>query len=459
MFHNAWIAPATACGLVAAAVIPGAALASPTQARRSPQIRPRNTPHLAQLRRVAQTAPQASNRQRARPSHPAGAGSRPRIIGGYGAIQSDWPFMAFVVYFDASGNAVFNCTGAVVAPNVVLTAGHCGVDDTTGAPLDPGGFGVVTGSVDWTNTAQRQVSPVSRVIVDPAWNRTTDTFDAALLVLSKPTTAPAIPLATSADTYLEQPGMPAYIAGWGVTDTTALPPLLQWAPTVIQSSTYCSQFDPYFDSSSELCAVDPPDFLSGTCSGDSGGPLAAFNAAHQLVEIAITTHGPADCNTYTADDFTAIIPLYSWAAGWIQAVAPPPPPPVAPPAPPAVPTAPAASPPSPQPAAASVPTMTFLDAREDVRLTLAGALAHRAKPEHNYKAKCSRNTSTRITCTVQFWNGPNDYYGTVTVYYVTAAFDQVRWTDRYTIHWVNDECYNHSGHPNECAIHTKRGSW
>lgn len=89
---------------------------------------------------------------------PVRVGSRPRIIGGYGAVQSDWPFMAFVAYFDASGNPEFNCTGTVVAPNVVLTAAHCAVDETTGAPLDPAGFAVVTGSVDWTNQSQRQVS-------------------------------------------------------------------------------------------------------------------------------------------------------------------------------------------------------------------------------------------------------------------------------------------------------------
>lgn len=71
---------------------------------------------------------------------PVRIGSRPRIIGGYGGVQSDWPFMAFILYFDAAGNPVLNCTGTVVSPNVVLTAAHCALDDTTGGPLDPSGF-------------------------------------------------------------------------------------------------------------------------------------------------------------------------------------------------------------------------------------------------------------------------------------------------------------------------------
>jgi Trypsin len=386
-------------------------------------------------------------------------GNRPRIIGGAGAVQSDWPFMAFIVYFDANGNPEFNCTGTVVAPNVVLTAGHCAVDETTGAPLDPSRFAVVTSSVDWTDTAQRQVSPVSEVIVNPAYDPVSDESDAALLVLSKPTTATPIALATTTDSYLDIGGTAAFIAGWGETfyDDPDITTLLQWAPTVVQSSGYCSQFDLYFDASSELCAVDPPDFLTGTCNGDSGGPLAAYGPTGQLVEIGITTEGPVDCNTATADYFAATVPLDSWVAGWIQAVAPAPrsPAPSPPPSPPASPstqTSPPASPPT-------LPTMTFSQARRYVRQTVVGALGPRAKPAHSYTAKCARLSSTRFSCTIQFWHGPNDYYGTVTVYLLEATTGLVEWTDHYTLHWVNDQCYFHSGHRQTCTIHTRHGTW
>lgn len=77
---------------------------------------------------------------------------------------------------------------------------------------------MVTGSVDWTDQTLRQVSPVSRVIVNPSYvPLPEDTFDAALLVLSNPTTAPAIPLATSSDEYFDVGGTGAVIAGWGQT--------------------------------------------------------------------------------------------------------------------------------------------------------------------------------------------------------------------------------------------------
>jgi secreted trypsin-like serine protease len=106
--------------------------------------------------------------------------------------------MAFIIHRDALGNFAF-CSGTVVSTNVVLTAGHCAVDESTGATLDPSGFTVVTGAVDWTDTVDRHASEVSQVIVDPAYNRAAKTSDAALLVLSTPTTAPTIRLAGSAD--------------------------------------------------------------------------------------------------------------------------------------------------------------------------------------------------------------------------------------------------------------------
>src|SRR5205085_7270558 len=99
--------------------------------------------------------------------------------------------------------------------------------------------------------------------------------------------------------YLDQARTSAAVAGWGdiYNGDPYLQANLQWAPTVIQSQAYCSQYDPYFNSSSELCAVNPPNFLTGTCNGDSGGPLATYDASGQLVEIGIITHGPIDCNT------------------------------------------------------------------------------------------------------------------------------------------------------------------
>ena len=260
MSHRFWMLSAPACALMLACALATSSARALTLPLRSPARAHR----IAPRRTTALPRPASGHVHLVWPQ-PVARTAGPRIVGGYGAVQSDWPFMAFVLHFDANGNPDFSCTGTVVAPNVVLTAGHCAVDEVTGATLAPSGFAVVTGSVDWTNSALRQVSPVSRVIVNPSYDPVTDSYDAALLVLSSPTTAPAIPLASSADAYLEQAGTGALIAGWGETyyGDPLLQTYLQWAPTVVQGSGYCSELNPDFDAYVQLCAVDPPDFLPG----------------------------------------------------------------------------------------------------------------------------------------------------------------------------------------------------
>jgi hypothetical protein len=379
--------------------------------------------------------------------------------------------MAFVAHYDVSGNPDFICSGAVVSTNVILTAAHCAIDETTGAVLDPSGFRAVTGAVDWTDTANRQVGHVSKVIVDPAYDPASATSDAALLVLFTPTTAPSLRLATTADDNLEQAGTGAVIAGWGAMYAGAsLEYGLEWASTVVQSSAYCGQFqfsNFFYNPLLHLCSVNAPSYDTATCYGDSGGPLVTTDSTGRAVELGVTSVGPADCNTVSADYFTAVAPLSSWANNWISALAPAPPLPPPPPTPttPTTPTSPAppSTPPVSSPAPAlskpQLPSMALARGRSHVRDTLAGAFGTTFKRGHAYRASCSRKSSLRISCDVTFSSGPNDYYGTVTVYYVSYSKGTAYWSDTYNVRWVNDQCYFHSGHRRSCRTHTKHGTW
>ncbi len=373
--------------------------------------------------------------------HLAGPTASAAIIGGTAASQGQLGFMAFIVY-QVSSTAFQLCSGTVVAPNVVLTAGHCAIDESTGTLLNPAQFAVVTGAVDWTNASLRQVSDVSQIIVDPLYHPLTATSDAALLVLSTPTTAPSIGLATAADQSLEQPGTNAIIAGWGETYPGSAPTqTLEWASTVVQNPAYCSIFNfaPFtYNPALKLCSVNPPN--TGTCNGDSGGPLLASNASNQPVEIGLTSYGPSDCNTVSADFFTTVAPLSSWVGKEIQAVATGPPP----------------SGPTPPP---RLPRLTIAAARSYARQTLAARLRKVFKARVHFTLSCRRASSTRANCGFTFSSRQNFYYGNVTVYYASGSAGKVYWANRYTIHWVNDYCYFRSGHRGSCKVHTKRGSW
>lgn len=287
--------------------------------------------------------PHRRDRVRAPAAQPQKRRAHAAIIGGLEAAAGTFPWMAFIVdehagYFDL-------CSGTVVSPNVVLTAGHCVENEETGTVNAPGDYAVVTGNVDWHGTP-RQVSGVSRVIPDAGYLRTFGVGDAGLLELSTPTTAPAIQLATwPSDEHVIEGGDLAVVAGWGKTfpEEEGLPLQLRWAETVIQRPRYCEEEAPTFFPSEELCAIDPPSFSTGTCFGDSGGPLIGPNPEGSgVVEIGLTSHGYGECSTERPSVFTRADWVASWVHSWVELLKPPPPPP---------PSAPVSPPPAPAPAA------------------------------------------------------------------------------------------------------------
>lgn len=270
------------------------------------------------------------------------------ILGGSTAVGTSLGMVARVIYVDGSDS--FLCSGTVVASNVILTAGHCTANETTGAVNAAGDYQVLTGSQSLSSPGQ--VSAVTQVIPDPAFDPSTLQGDAGLLVLATPTTVPPIVLASDpADLSLYDGGTPTAITGWGIDDSYGdLPSTLQYGFSVVQSAGYCAQqaseLGATFDALGQLCAVDAPSDADGTCNGDSGGPILTV-VDQTWVEIGLTSFGADNCDTAQPQFFTRIDAIDAWIQDEIQqnppASANPSPPSTAPSAPTA-PTTPSAPP-------------------------------------------------------------------------------------------------------------------
>jgi len=171
----------------------------------------------------------------------ASPGATASIVGGTTALSEEWPWAAFILAADAKGEG-FSCSGTVISPDLILTAGHCVEDIETGKKTPPAQYVVVTGSSDIRDSTLRQVSKVSRTIIYPTFNRFKVHGDAGLLVLATPTTVPAVALAGSTDAALLAPNTPTWIAGWGLSGTLRKlkrTPVLRRGATFVQERLYC----------------------------------------------------------------------------------------------------------------------------------------------------------------------------------------------------------------------------
>jgi secreted trypsin-like serine protease len=274
------------------------------------------------------------------------------VIGG--AAATPGALSSVVDIIDLHGREGAQCTGTVVAPTLILTAGHCAESLSTGAIDAASGFHVLvagapgaaptpgtpatagtTGAAGTPEPGEpvgaaqpeAQILAVSGVIVYERFSRRLDAGDAALLVLATPTTAPPVALATAADAGATRPGRTATIAGWGVASFNQrhLTNALRTANTVVQGSRWCARNAPPFFVRTEICTIDPPAYATGACHGDSGGPLLApLGAGGEQVEIGITVHGYGRCSTRLPSVFTSIAPIASWVQTWIAAYNKPP---------------------------------------------------------------------------------------------------------------------------------------
>ncbi len=266
--------------------------------------------------------------------------ARAAVIGGSAARPG--AFASVVEILDVRGNEIGECTGTVVAPTLVLTAGHCVVSMATGRVNPASGYRVLIPIASGGD--ERQVATVSAVLVYERFARRVDDRDAALLVLSAPTSAPAVKLAggggarVASRSGAPSAGLTATIAGWGKTTWLQSRPTgeLQAATTVVQRPRWCARNAPPFYRRSEICTIDPPGFATGACNGDSGGPLLATNSSDTgVVEIGIVVHGYARCSTRRPSVFTRVEAIAPWVQRWIDAYAsvapaPAPPPPATP---------------------------------------------------------------------------------------------------------------------------------
>jgi trypsin len=376
---------------------------------------------------------------------PAQASPNPKatasVIGGHNATIAQYPSLAFIEGVQAT--AGYACSGTVVAPRVVLTAGHCVEDIESSSIVEPMRIAVATGISNLRKIPRDQISEVVQVLAYPGFDPSKLQGDAGLLILAQPVSAPPIPLATTAETSLYEAGDELTIAGWGIDNrlTGHAPDQLQAATVPLEEASRCERgtrrFYPFFDPTRQLCTLDAPHFKVTSCHGDSGGPAIAKRADGTMVEVGVTSLGDGTCNPTSPAVFTRTDQIQPWVQSWIEAVE--------------------AGGPQPKIVVpkSHLPLLTRERAEELSAIVLEEKFGSRFQHSQEQQISCARQSKSRLKCGVTWFQGADDYFGTTTVFYAIRK-NVVLAGVHFTVHWVNDQCYFHSGHRASCLVQTKQ---
>src|SRR3954462_2568274 len=211
---------------------------------------------------------------------PAGA-----VVGGNDASPGEYPAIAEITF------GPFECTGTLIAPDWVLSAGHCG--SVTGA--------AVASPVSWPaplinvrigglHPGEGEQAPVQQVYLNPKYLLTSG-YDISLLKLKGASSKPPVKVAGAGERSLWNAGVSETIVGWGATEEGGdLPDTLQEGHVPITTDAYCGGAYSDFDAATMVCAGFPQGGVD-TCQGDSGGPMFGHTSGGALKVVGSTSFG------------------------------------------------------------------------------------------------------------------------------------------------------------------------
>jgi secreted trypsin-like serine protease len=207
------------------------------------------------------------------------------VVGGGNASPGEYPAVAEITF------GPFLCTGTLIAPSWVLTAGHCS-NITAGTVASPASWPtpLIDVRVGGVTPSDGEHRGVSRVVMHPDYLLTSG-YDISLLQLSSNSTMAPTQVAGAGERSLWTAGTLETIVGWGVTsEGGSQPDVLQEAQVPITTDAYCGGAYSDFDPKTMVCAGFPEGGVD-TCQGDSGGPMFGRTATGTLRVVGTTSFG------------------------------------------------------------------------------------------------------------------------------------------------------------------------
>ncbi len=217
-------------------------------------------------------------------------------VGPAGAVTGNFQpdnthaYVGLVAFYDAHGNFLWRCTGALLNPTTFLTAGHC--TDTAGGAASAiawvsqeGGkqFDPVTGAEDpltgYPNECLNSAAypcATSHTLVEYGFTGLkkfgSDNKDVGLVILDTPVNVGSYAsLATAGSVDPLPQGTPFTITGYGVSGEK--PAVVSFRERLMATSVLINTNNTPTGGTNLQLSTNPGNGKGGTCFGDSGGPI------------------------------------------------------------------------------------------------------------------------------------------------------------------------------------------
>lgn len=227
----------------------------------------------------------------------------------------DHPYVGMIVFYDSSGSFIWRCSGSLISPTKMVTAGHCAdiaegaasarvwFQQDVGSHLDAVlGYDPVTGYASFCAPGTEGVTcATASHIYNYGFANFAgfpNTHDVGLVILDQPITVseyaqlPTAGLLDNLDTMRGTQDTIFTISGYGLSyEPNAKSPLgnLSFRIRLEANSTLVNLGKGYNDVYN-LQTQGNGDSRGGTCSGDSGGPVLLGNFDSNTI-VAVTSFG------------------------------------------------------------------------------------------------------------------------------------------------------------------------
>ena len=198
-------------------------------------------------------------------SIPASSATPPHVIGGENAMAGKWPDIAAILFPEPTGDEPL-CTGTLVAPTVVLTAGHC--YDALDPPFPDN---VLIGTSSLARPGEGETIAIKHGFPYPDADTT---FDLTVLVLARASSRAPRKIVTGWARLDLVNGAAISLVGFGAINPNGD----QFVDELQEASSTITDVDCSTSPGCNAAARPAGELGAGgmgidTCPGDSGGPL------------------------------------------------------------------------------------------------------------------------------------------------------------------------------------------